>query len=584
VGSPASVARALRLAAGGTVTRLPPDALPFAAAGPVAVPDIDPGAGAGAGAGTGEDDSSGSGSGDDDADGGAASAPAAAGEDGAVVAGSQPRHRRRLTQVIADSVAAATVAAAAADAAALDAAAAASAAATAFAPSLAYSSSASSSSASSSSSSSAAVAVIAAAGARSHVHDNSNVHGSRAGSRLAGPAVSSGGGSSWAAHAARLSATAAAAVAHAQASSRLSTGLPIAALAPVPAESSLFTPGDPEEDALYTQPLAYTQPPARVPVAAGPAQLGLQISATSANAVMVARALPGYPAHDAGVRDFDMIVAVGDAATYSARAFDAALAAIEPGQRVPILLRRGGQSLVVLATAGRRDVAGEEMEQHVWWSDERYLATGELVALLTVWDTALADFAADVLTPGEREDPLMGGVVAAEPAGPALRALYAHLTALAEDPLLADGLGTKPGSFAEMTAQAYPQPRLRQRDVGVAPYAHLHLAATPEVTQTRGLSPVMSMSALTAAVPILGSAAVAAASGALMGFRGSGGGGSGGSGSGGGSSKATSPSHGGGGGGARTSSPSASPRVTYTGGAILLGSGSGSGGAVSGGQ
>jgi serine protease Do len=70
------------------------------------------------------------------------------------------------------------------------------------------------------------------------------------------------------------------------------------------------------------------------------------------NGALVAQVQPDSPAAKAGLRPGDVIRKVGDTAVPSARALAVDVAAVKPGQTVPITLTRGGESQTIQVTVG----------------------------------------------------------------------------------------------------------------------------------------------------------------------------------------------------------------------------------------
>ena len=66
--------------------------------------------------------------------------------------------------------------------------------------------------------------------------------------------------------------------------------------------------------------------------------------------VMVTQVVPGSPAAEAGLKGFDVIVAIDGRAIYTPRAVQQTIMLHQAGDRVDLTLRRGAEEVVVAAT------------------------------------------------------------------------------------------------------------------------------------------------------------------------------------------------------------------------------------------
>jgi hypothetical protein len=80
--------------------------------------------------------------------------------------------------------------------------------------------------------------------------------------------------------------------------------------------------------------------------------LGLELAEAAGGGVVVARVFDGSPAAQGGVRAGDRLVRLLDREVDDLKSTLAAAAELRPGQRVPLVLRRGAEPLELTLTAG----------------------------------------------------------------------------------------------------------------------------------------------------------------------------------------------------------------------------------------
>ena len=102
--------------------------------------------------------------------------------------------------------------------------------------------------------------------------------------------------------------------------------------------------------------------------------LGVRISPWDDTGAKVRKVFPGSPAHEAGIRSGDLIVAVDDVVTPSPRALQNLVAGYSPGSEVTVSIRRGcNTELTLEATLEEvtfvRSASGRELPLR--WADER---------------------------------------------------------------------------------------------------------------------------------------------------------------------------------------------------------------------